>query len=100
MRDQRCNNYLDWIRSLPCCICGGIDTEAAHLRAGSLEHGKTYGAMGKKPSDQWVLPLCGKHHREQHRMNEREFWLSYAVRDPWDLAMRFRRYFLNDRENS
>jgi hypothetical protein len=45
--------------------------------------------MGEKSSDKWALPLCGKHHREQHSMNEREFWASYGI-DPFALAMRYR----------
>ena len=30
--------------------------------------------MGERPDDRWCLPLCSKHHREQHRMNEGVFW--------------------------
>src|SRR4051812_116248 len=51
------NKHLDYIRSLPCCICGGIDTEAAHIRTASLEHGKQHTGMGEKPSDKWAVPL-------------------------------------------
>lgn len=86
IRDE---GYLDWIRQQPCCICGDdVFVEAAHLRVGSINVGKNGTGMGEKPSDKWALPLCGKHHREQHSMNEREFWASYQI-DPFSLAIRY-----------
>ena len=90
-RDPRQHNerYLDYIRSLPCCLCGENTTvEAAHLRVGSINDGKRPTGYGEKSSDKWALPLCGKHHREQHSMNEMEFWASYGI-DPFALAMHY-----------
>jgi hypothetical protein len=82
--------YLDYIRKQPCCICGEDTTvEAAHLRVGSINHDKTYGAMQMKSSDIWALPLCGRHHRMQHSMPELEFWLSHGI-NPFNLAMKYR----------
>jgi hypothetical protein len=79
--------HLDFIRSLPCCVCGGIDTEAAHLRVGSIEHGKRNTGMAEKPNDAWCLPLCNRHHREQHAAgNELKFWDKYSI-DPFLLAI-------------
>jgi hypothetical protein len=86
---QHDNDYLDYIRSLPCCICGdNTSTEPAHLRVGSVNDGKPYGAMQMKSSDRWALPLCGRHHREQHSMNEQEFWASWGL-DPFALSMHY-----------
>jgi len=87
---ERDEKHLDFIRSLPCCICGGIDTEAAHIRAGSIENGKIYTGLQEKPSDKWSLPLCNSHHREQHSMNELAFWSSYQI-DPFLLAISLKR---------
>jgi hypothetical protein len=81
--------YLDYIRSQPCCICGEDTTvEAAHLRVGSINDDKPDTGMGEKSSDKWALPLCGKHHREQHAMNELEFWASYGI-NPFKLALTY-----------
>jgi len=81
--------YLDYLRQQPCCICGDNTTvEAAHLRIGSINDGKRSTGMGEKPSDRWALPLCGEHHREQHSMNELEFWARYGI-DPFSLCMRY-----------
>lgn len=82
--------HLDFIRSLPCCVCGDdTTTEAAHIRTASLAHGKNATGMQEKSSDKWALPLCGKHHREQHTKNEMAFWKSYGI-DPFMTAMKLR----------
>jgi hypothetical protein len=86
---QRDERHLDFIRSLPCCICGGIDTEAAHIRTASLAHGKQHTGMAEKPSDKWALPLCNRHHTEQHSMAELRFWKKYGI-DPFLLAISLR----------
>jgi hypothetical protein len=86
---EKDNKHLDYIRSLPCCICGGIDTEAAHIRTASLEHGKQHTGMAEKPSDKWTVPLCNRHHREQHSMNEMDFWKCHGI-NPFILAMTLR----------
>lgn len=91
-RDPRIKDkeYLAYIRQQPCCICGdNVSVEAAHLRVGSINDDKRDAGGGEKSSDKWALPLCGVHHREQHRMNEREFWASWGI-DPFALAMRYR----------
>ena len=79
--------HLDFVRGLPCAVCGNnIQTEAAHLRAGDLLYGKRNTGRGEKPSDIWVLPLCGEHHREQHDQNESEFWRRHGI-NPFVLAL-------------
>ena len=85
---QRNEKHLRFIRSLPCCIpgCGRVDTEAAHLRVGSINHGKRSTGMAEKPNDAWCLPLCNEHHAEQHTMNELAFWKQYGI-DPFMLAI-------------
>ena len=87
VKDER---HLNYIRSLPCCICGGIDTEAAHIRVGSVNHGKRPTGMQEKSSDRWAVPLCNRHHREQHDAgNELKWWAEKGI-DPFMLAMTLR----------
>src|ERR1700761_1229806 len=71
MRTPRKKNprYLAFIRLMRCCICGRLDSEAAHIRSASLENGKSHTGLGQKPDDFWTLPLCRDHHSEQHRGN-------------------------------
>jgi hypothetical protein len=88
---QTDERHLNYIRSLPCCICGDdTTTEAAHIRTVSLEHGKRYTGKQEKPSDKWTLPLCNRHHREQHTMNELSFWQKYNI-DPFIMAIALRK---------
>ena len=85
------NAYLDFIRQLPCCICGdSTTTEAAHIRFADRRAAKRPTGMGEKPSDVWALPLCGRHHREQHTMNERKFWIGKGL-DPIFIALALNR---------
>ena len=86
----RDKDHLSFIRSLPCCVCGRAPCDAAHVRNG------TDGAMGRKPSDKWTVPLCRAQlsmqgdighytegcHAKQHRWGEEEFWEA----DPLPLA--------------
>lgn len=102
MRSERVkdDDYLKLIRRLPCVICKEHPCDAAHVRFTSGAHGKRNTPMGQKPDDRWALPLCRKHHQEQHnKMGERNWWHEknlnpilvcaelYAARDDID-AMR------------
>ena len=88
VRDEK---HLRFIRSLPCCIpgCSQGDTDAAHLRTASLEHGKRGLGLQEKASDCWTVPLCRFHHSEQHSMNEMGFWKRYGL-NPFILAIKLK----------
>jgi hypothetical protein len=86
IKDER---HLNFVRSLPCCVCGGIDVDAAHIRTGEISLGKRPTGGAEKPSDKWTVPLCRGHHDEQHSMNEMVFWKKYGI-DPFMLAMTLR----------
>ena len=79
--------YLDFIRALPCVICGENTTvEAAHIRFGDRRAAKRPTGMGEKSDDRWALPLCGAHHRHQHTRGERLFWKDMDI-DPIFVAL-------------
>jgi len=48
--------YLRFIHTKPCFVCGNVYVEAAHISDGNK-------ALGSKPSDFRVLPACAYHHR-------------------------------------
>ncbi len=74
------DSHLDYIRNLPCAICGdNIATEAAHIRAAYKPLAKPITGMGIKPADCYTLPLCSRHHREQHQIGEATFWDNYHI---------------------
>ena len=54
---ERDNNYLEWVRTRPCIVCGCMHrSEAHHVKIKELV------AMGKKTPDWTALPLCHKCH--------------------------------------
>tara|TARA_R110001606_G_scaffold227564_1_gene375614 strand:- start:22 stop:351 length:330 start_codon:yes stop_codon:yes gene_type:complete len=77
----RSRKHLMYIANKPCLICGGIDVQAAHIRYAGA-------GIGQKPCDIFTTPLCLEHHREQHTMNEKMFWLLYKI-NPIARAMCF-----------
>jgi hypothetical protein len=57
-------DYLAWIRSLPCAVCPLDDrTHAHHLKHGK---GERRGGMGIRVHDHLTIPSCARHHRQFH----------------------------------
>lgn len=83
----RDGDHLDWIRELPCIVCADdTATEAAHIRFADRSVAKRQTGMAEKPDDAFSLPMCGRCHRGQHGMNEREFWRMHGI-DPIKVAL-------------
>lgn len=83
------DGYLHFLRNRFCVTCGrGPQCEAAHIRIGFF-------AMGKKPDDRFAVSLCPSCHREQHSMNEAEFWSQRRL-DPFKIAERLYAEFGGD----
>lgn len=78
--------HLRWLRTLPCVITGERPVEAAHIRYGDPVYGKRETGRSEKPSDRFCVPLSAAKHREQHDMNEREFWARHGL-DPLRIAL-------------
>ena len=69
MKPVRSPGYLQWIRTLPCCVCRTTRTvEAAHTGPRGLS---------QKSSDLSAIPLCTRHHRtgddSYHKLGPRRF---------------------------
>lgn len=80
-RPAKRSDYLSWLHSLPCCVTGRNDVEAAHVSFSQTWYGHYGRARGTKAPDLFALPLCKSEHGRQHGMNEREYWLSAGI-DP------------------
>ena len=75
-RRLRDKAHLKFVASLPCLICGRSPADAHHLRFTQPR------AMGLKVSDEFTVPLCRIHHRENHNSgNEVAWWEGRAI-DP------------------
>ena len=70
--------FLNWMSEHCCVICGHPGCDPAHL--------KSRGAAGDDVGN--VVPLCRKHHTEQHAMGWPAFRFVYA-RVNFDLEARY-----------
>lgn len=76
MKRIRNAKYRLNVRRQPCLICGAQADDAHHLRF-AQDRG-----MGLKVGDQFCVPLCRGHHRENHTWGaERTWWALHGV-DP------------------
>ena len=57
----RSKEYLSFIRSLPCCVCGLMPGGIAHHESVLGEKG-----IGTKPGDEQSLPICPRDHTLYH----------------------------------
>ena len=64
----RAPEHLKWVATLPCLICQRQPSDAHHLKRVQPN------AMGRKPGDQWVVPLCRIHHRALHDAGDETKW--------------------------
>ncbi|WP_370194272.1 MULTISPECIES: hypothetical protein [Aurantimonas] len=79
--------HLAFLRTLPSVVSGAYGVEACHLRAASPKHRKQSTGKGRKPDDRFCLPLTPAEHRQQHSMNELEFWRIHGIDDPFAIAL-------------
>jgi hypothetical protein len=79
-RRKRDKQHLRFVASQPCLICGRAPSDAHHLRFAQPR------AMGRKSSDEFVVPLCRTHHRENHQTGREESWWASVSIDPLEIA--------------
>jgi hypothetical protein len=73
-RRYRNRDHLRFVATKPCLVCGRKPADPHHLRFTQPR------ALGRKVSDEFVVPLCRGHHREAHRSgNERAWWKAAGV---------------------
>ena len=75
-RRFRDKTHCEFVAKQPCLICGRQPADAHHLRFAQ------HRALGRKVSDEFIVPLCRGHHREVHRSGDEASWWSKAGIDP------------------
>jgi len=75
-RRHRDKGHLKFVASQPCLICGRSPADAHHLRFTQPR------AMGRKVSDEFTVPLCRTHHRDNHRFGDEAAWWGRQAIDP------------------
>lgn len=76
--------FREWIRAQPChlgdrdpCECGGYQRVSNRHLATECSHIKSRGAGGGDPAN--IVPQCGTHHKELHRIGRKTFERRYGV---------------------
>jgi hypothetical protein len=75
-RRFRDKTHCQFVSKQPCLICGRQPADAHHLRFAQ------HRALGRKVSDEFIVPLCRGHHREVHRSGDEASWWKKAGIDP------------------
>jgi len=82
-RRFRDKTHVKFVAKQPCLVCGRSPSDAHHLRFAQ------HRALGRKVSDEFVVPLCRGHHRELQRSGDEASWWSKAGIDPLEAARGF-----------
>lgn len=69
-------SHLKFVASHPCLVCGRSPADAHHLRFTQPR------AMGRKVSDEFTVPLCRTHHRDNHNFGDEVAWWERRAIDP------------------
>ena len=75
-RRVRDKEHLRYVAQQPCLVCGRSPGHAHHLRFAQPR------ALGRKVSDEWVVPLCATHHRALHGVGDEQQWWKERGIDP------------------
>jgi hypothetical protein len=67
-RRYRNKEHLRYVARQPCLVCGRKPSDPHHLRHLQPR------ALGRKASDEFVVPLCRTHHRAVHRAGDEPTW--------------------------
>jgi hypothetical protein len=76
VRRHRDKAHLKFVASQPCLVCGRSPADAHHLRFTQPR------AMGRKVSDEFTVPLCRTHHRDNHSSGDEVTWWGRRAIDP------------------
>jgi hypothetical protein len=67
-RRYRNKEHLRYVAQQPCLLCARKPSDPHHLQFVQPR------ALGRKPSDEFAVPLCRAHHRAAHRAGDERAW--------------------------
>jgi ERF superfamily len=82
LRRHRDKTHLRFVSLQPCLLCGRTPSDPHHLRFAQFR------ALGRKTSDEFVVPLCRTHHRQNHQVGDEVSWWKRSGIDPIVVANR------------
>jgi hypothetical protein len=77
---ERDRDHLKFVAAQPCLVCGRTPSDAHHIKFAEQ------GAMARKVSDRFTVPICRLHHRELHRTGNEHAWWQNQGLDPLPVA--------------
>ena len=80
-RRYRNREHLRYVAQQACLLCGRKPSDPHHLGFTQPR------ALGRKVSDEFVVPLCRGHHRAVHRSRDERAWWRRAGIDPIKIAL-------------
>ena len=83
-------NYKEFIRNMPCLVCGSIPCDPDHLEARGMGSANKDGIK-----DYSCVPLCRVHHSERHQFGNEKFENKYGINLWRDHSRLIRRYFVS-----
>ena len=79
-RRYRNREHLRYVAQQACLVCGRKPSDPHHLRHVQPR------ALGRKASDEFVVPLCRSHHRAVHRASNEQAWWHATGIEPIKVA--------------
>jgi hypothetical protein len=90
-RRYRNKEHLRYVAQQPCLLCARKPSDPHHLQFVQPR------ALGRKPSDEFAVPLCRAHHRAAHRAGDERAWWKAAGIDPIKIARKLWKETLADK---
>jgi len=72
---RRNKAHLAFVAAQPCLVCQRSPCDAHHLKFAQPR------TLGRKVSDEFTVPLCRTHHRDNHRFGDEQAWWSNLAID-------------------
>jgi hypothetical protein len=71
---KRSKDHRLFVRGQPCLVCQQTPSDPHHLKFAQPR------SLGRKVSDEFIVPLCRTHHQDLHRHgNERAWWADMQI---------------------
>jgi hypothetical protein len=78
LRDK---DHRKFVLRQPCLVCGRVPSDPHHLTFTQPR------ALGRRVSDEFIVPVCRVHHRELHRSGDEAAWWRRFNIDPVPVAL-------------
>jgi hypothetical protein len=79
LRDK---DHRKFVLRQPCLVCGRVPSDPHHLTFTQPR------ALGRRVSDEFIVPVCRLHHGELHRSGDEVAWWQKLNIDPLPVALR------------